>query len=139
MSKMSNRLSASAILEDRSGRVFLLLRGPGAPWMPMRWNLPGGAAERGESPADAAAREVLEEAGLRVRGLFPIEVVPTSFGPHHIFWARRWAGKVRLDFEHADARWVSRRELDRLEVVPTQSAALAAFLRVREKDGLRRE
>lgn len=34
---------------------------------PERWELPGGRARPGESPADAAVRETDEEIGLRVR------------------------------------------------------------------------
>jgi ADP-ribose pyrophosphatase YjhB (NUDIX family) len=33
---------------------------------PLNWELPGGAAERDESPTETSVREVLEETGLRV-------------------------------------------------------------------------
>ena len=33
---------------------------------PLNWELPGGAAERDESPPETSVREVLEETGLRV-------------------------------------------------------------------------
>jgi len=47
----------------RRGDEFLLVhhRGGAAPW-----GLPGGAIDRGEAPADAARREVLEESGCPV-------------------------------------------------------------------------
>ncbi len=34
--------SVAVVVEDGQGRVLLLLRGPTDPWMPLRWNLPGG-------------------------------------------------------------------------------------------------
>jgi ADP-ribose pyrophosphatase YjhB (NUDIX family) len=46
----------------REGRV-LLVKEPGE----MGWSLPGGWADVGESPSEAAVRETLEESGYRVR------------------------------------------------------------------------
>jgi ADP-ribose pyrophosphatase YjhB (NUDIX family) len=43
------------------GRMLLQRQPPGH-----GWSLPGGLLERGERPADGAARELLEESGVRV-------------------------------------------------------------------------
>lgn len=51
----------AAVLRDEQGRVLLHRNRDGA------WGLPAGAVEPGESPADAIAREVLEETGLHAR------------------------------------------------------------------------
>jgi 8-oxo-dGTP diphosphatase len=62
---------AAAILLDRHGRVLLV----GNDWQGfgnVRYTLPGGMVERGESTLDALTREVREETGLvitRVRHL----------------------------------------------------------------------
>jgi 8-oxo-dGTP diphosphatase len=64
-------VGAAAILLDRHGRVLLV----GNDWQGhgnVRYTLPGGVVERGESTLDALAREVSEETGLtltRVRHL----------------------------------------------------------------------
>ena len=60
------RLAARVILVDETGCV-LLLHGwdparPGSSW----WLTPGGGLDPGESPAQAAVREVHEETGLRL-------------------------------------------------------------------------
>lgn len=61
------RVSARVVLLDRDGAV-LLFRGsdPAVADAPIWWFTVGGAVEPGETLADAAAREIAEETGLRV-------------------------------------------------------------------------
>jgi 8-oxo-dGTP diphosphatase len=56
---------AAAVLLDRRGRVLLV----GNDWHGqgnVRWTLPGGVVERGESTLEALVREVKEETGLAI-------------------------------------------------------------------------
>ena len=55
------RPSVSAVIFDQRGRLLLQQRSDGG-----QWGLPGGSVEIGESLAEAARREVLEETGLVV-------------------------------------------------------------------------
>lgn len=55
--------AAGAIVSDALGRVLLLHRAGECDY-PGTWGFPGGKIEEGETPAQAAAREVLEETGL---------------------------------------------------------------------------
>ena len=54
--------AVAALIRDEEGRILLQRRADDG-----RWNLPAGAVDPGESPADAVVREVREETGLRVR------------------------------------------------------------------------
>ena len=71
------------------------------------WGLPGGWVRRGEHPADAVVREILEETGLRVEVIAPLMVQRES--PAHltvIYAARLIAGTFRPSGEVPEARFV---------------------------------
>ena len=56
------RLGCTAAIFDTQGRILLTKRSDNG-----QWCLPGGAMDPGETVAETCEREVLEEAGLRVR------------------------------------------------------------------------
>jgi len=61
------------------------------------WELPGGQVDPGESPAQAASRELLEEVGVRALELAPWRVYEHDFPAKrvrlHWFHVRRWSGE----------------------------------------------
>ena len=63
------------------------------------WELPGGQVEPGESPAQAAARELLEEVGVRADELAPWRVYEHDFPAKrlrlHWFHVRQWSGEPK--------------------------------------------
>jgi ADP-ribose pyrophosphatase YjhB (NUDIX family) len=63
-------VGAVLLVRDHDG-ALLLLRQPRS----TGWSLPGGLVERGEAPAEAAARELAEETGLVIDSA---ELVPAS-------------------------------------------------------------
>lgn len=70
-------LGAEVWVTDSGFRYVLLVRHRIRGWVP-----PGGMVEPGESPRAAAARELLEETGLRVELLArPAAVAVRSYGP----------------------------------------------------------
>ena len=65
---------AAAVLVEMDGCV-LLVRRVNEPFRGL-WTLPAGFVNGGEDPAEAAARECLEETGLSVRVTHVLEIIP---------------------------------------------------------------
>jgi ADP-ribose pyrophosphatase YjhB (NUDIX family) len=107
--------AADAAIFDRAGRLLLIQRVDSG-----QWALPGGAAEVGESPSAAAAREAYEETGLRVRPTRVLGVYDNrtfGYGPralhlyHLVFECEVTGGElVTVTEETTDARWVTEPE-----------------------------
>ena len=121
--------SVAVVVEDSRGRVLLLLRGPTDPWMPLRWNLPGGRIEQGESLTEAAMRETYEEAGLRVSALSSIVQIPMpGDGTIDVLHADYWTGRVRLlDGEHSRSAWVPKEIAWTWDLVPPHREVLHRY------------
>jgi 8-oxo-dGTP pyrophosphatase MutT (NUDIX family) len=102
------RLSA-AVYAERDGKILLLKRGVGE--LTGAWYLPGGAVDKGETPEEAARRELLEEAGLRPTG--PLTLIGLT--PMHVYGVDSIQvtyacecveSEVEISHEHTAARWI---------------------------------
>jgi lipoyl(octanoyl) transferase len=95
------------------------------------WNLVAGGVEPGETPAEAAARELAEETGLEA-SVVPLGLDLSYEGPRgrvrlDAFLAEASAGwEPVLDAEHVDYRWCSADEAVSLLHYPEPRAAVAA-------------
>ncbi len=87
---------AVGVLRAPDGRVLLAERKPGKDAAGF-WELPGGQVDPGESPAQAAARELLEEVGVHALDVAPWRVYEHDFPSKrvrlHWFHVRRWSGE----------------------------------------------
>lgn len=97
------------------GWQYLVLRRARRTRCPGTWETVHGKIERGETPSDAARREVQEETGLAMRRLYALTVNPfflASTGAVELavaFVALVDAGgTVTLGEEHDDHAWLSR-------------------------------
>jgi len=107
-------LAASGVVKDAQGRFLLVLRtkDPEAG----RWTVPGGSVEPGETLAQAAAREVLEETGILVRVVHEVWSLDVPFGEDavyeiHDFLAEPIGGELRAGDDAGDAGWFTAEQL----------------------------
>jgi len=114
---------AAAVLVEQDGRV-LLVRRVNEPFRGL-WTLPAGFVNGSEDPAEAAARECLEETGLSVRVTRVLDVIA---GREHergadfiiVYQAEVISGEL-VPADDADAaEWFTRDDLPPLAFKATQ-------------------
>lgn len=117
------RLGVGAVV-FKENRVLLVLRSN--PPARDQWAIPGGRVELGETLQTAAEREVLEEAGIRIRAGEPVYTFDAidrddagMVRYHYVIVdldAEYLSGEPIPDDDARDARWISAQELHSLPV-----------------------
>ena len=115
---------AVAVIEE-NGKILLTQRySPESPVMHLKWQLPGGEVEKGETTENACIREVMEETGYSVKIISKKSVViehPYEAKKYilHGFKVKLISGTINteLDSETADAQWYSRAEWKKLPML----------------------
>lgn len=116
----------------RSGKVLVGQRPEGAS-LAGTWEFPGGKIELGESPEGALARELKEELGVDAE-IGPLKFVAThTYGKTGILFmfydVKFWKGAIKTQ-QHLDLRWVTPKELEKLELPEANSKFLKQILAV---------
>ena len=131
----------AAVVIIRNDKALILQRGLTAPWMPGKWNLPGGGIDKKETPEIAAKREALEETSIDLAnnnlirvsindgGGWVLETFVTKIRNNNklpeTIKSKKERGSLlpisqELGFpESIDYKWISIDELDKYEFVPT--------------------
>ena len=114
---------AAAVLVEQDGRV-LLVRRVNEPFRGM-WTLPAGFINGGEDPAEAAARECLEETGLNVHIQRVLEIISGKEHPRGadfiiVYQASIIGGELKPDDDADAVEWFARESLPPLAFRATQ-------------------
>ena len=114
---------AAGVLVMQDERV-LLVRRSGEPFRGL-WTLPTGFVNAGEDPAEAAARECLEETGLSVRVTRVFDIVAGKEHPRGadfviVYEAEVISGALQADDDADAAEWFDKNNLPPLAFRATQ-------------------
>lgn len=119
-------VAVTAFILDDQDRVLLIQRSDNR-----LWAIPGGAQDIGESIAETVVRETREETGIDVE---VTGIVGVYTNPQHVmaydngevrqqfslcFRALPTGGTLHTSSESTHVRWVSRDELDELDIHPS--------------------
>ncbi|MBM9508848.1 NUDIX domain-containing protein [Actinacidiphila acididurans] len=129
--------SANVIVTDDAGRILMIRRSDNG-----NWAVPGGGMDIGESIAQTAVRETLEETGIhcRITGLVGIYTDPRHVVHYTsndevrqefsvVFTARYVSGDPTPSDESRDVAWVPRDEVGALTMHRSMRHRIDAFLR----------
>jgi 8-oxo-dGTP diphosphatase len=126
----------------RNGEVLLVVRGKG--YYEGAWSLPGGAVELGETPEEAARRELFEETGLLALNLALSDVASAILkGPdgtvetHYmiaVFACAKFSGTIKAGGDAPDARWFAVEAVPGLMRTPGLEAAIGKAGSALQKD-----
>ena len=84
-----------------------------------QWAIPGGKVHMGETLAEAAEREIMEETGIRIKAGKPVYVFELIDPIHYVIIdldAKYLSGSLKPSDDAEDARWVGLNELEGLEI-----------------------
>lgn len=133
---MTFRPRAVAILYNSQNQVLLMLRRKNGNAYA---TLPGGGIEEGETPAEACAREVLEEVNLVVQVGPQVAEWDNLNNHEHYFLTRYVSGEMRLgdgpegirqsEQNHYEPAWVTLDRLEAVNLVPEEARELVRGLK----------
>lgn len=96
----------SNVALHRDGRILLGKRSPTRRTYANCWALFGGHLEAGETPAQAAIRELREELNIQISELQFVHQFETAQITITIYACNSWSGEPQLlDDEHSEMRW----------------------------------
>jgi mutator protein MutT len=114
--------AAVIVLFNKDGEVLLVKRSHAVETFKGHWCFPGGGADEGETSEACAVRETREETSLKVNPsdlIYFYTVVKDSDKDIDFYIAKKWKGKVKIDWESSDYQWIKPSKLKDVKFLPT--------------------
>lgn len=136
---------ALGLLINDQGQFLITLRNdPKAKWAHLKWEIPGGGIEKGETPEQAVIRELKEEVGVEASLLNYPSVITKMIRPvkngellfiFSTFLCKIKSGDIKLDRREAiDYRWVTLSELKTLPYLSRTDEIVEQVLKLLTRD-----
>ena len=118
--KFKGFVALKALIE-RDGKILLVENA-----RDLKWQLPGGRMDTGESPEETLQREIREELSIETKpvSVFSAGTFKNSKGEEHLYLVYRceFAGNkddIQIDEKEVKSfRWIDKKKLDSLDIWP---------------------
>jgi 8-oxo-dGTP diphosphatase len=102
-----------------------------------KWEAPGGKIVEGESPKEAAIREICEETALKCDVIIELPLLKLKSKEDeivgHIFLLDAPSDEVKLSSEHSKYKWILPKEIDSVELTLPRKI-VARYLKLAEEN-----
>ena len=127
------RLGIKTVIVNSDNKILLLQRSDKTS-SPHSWDFGGGSVDKSENPVDSAIREAKEETGLNIHDLRPLMTyLDTESKDEAViigFTAYTNSSDVKLSWEHEAFRWLTREELNEMQLPDLHDSIRKAFLQM---------
>ena len=117
-------VAAHALVMNSEKKILALRRAEDNDYMPLKWDIPGGTVEVGETVEEALVRELKEETCIEIKPLYPIYVhsnlsqLPKRQTVQIVYICEYQKGEVMLNpREHTEYQWMHYDDLNKLDCI----------------------
>jgi len=121
---MTKFFVAGHALIEREGKYLVTRRSKKSAYMPLKWDIPGGIVEPGETVKDAIYREVKEETGLTIKIGRVVYVyanrdqIPLRQTFQTVYHCKYISGEIHLNpSEHDKHQWLEYNDIANVDMI----------------------
>ena len=139
---MSGEKQSVTCFLESDNEILILLRSDRVSTYRGVWGGVSGAIDKGKTPDEQAVLEIEEEAGLSAQDIQmlkrgePLVFFDPQFGVHKIvhpyLFHVKDRSRVRIDWEHRQAKWIKAADIDKYPTMPMLKESLESVLIKRE-------